>query len=77
MREYIVFRNGWDESNQSRSQGLPEKMAVLRVEADSAEEACRFAASHVSVTPRQHLSAEPADAADSEEMNRNLRAEAL
>ena len=77
MTEYIVYRHGWSEANQPLQQGLPQKMAVMRVEAASAEEACRIASIEVSVSGSQRLSAEPAAAADGEEDNRNLRVEAL
>lgn len=75
--QYIVYRLGWNGVNQKPQQGLPEKMAVMRVEAASAEEACRLAATQVSLSASQRLTAEPADAADDKEANRNLRVEAL
>jgi hypothetical protein len=52
-------------------------MAVLRLEASSPEEACRFARQQVPLAPHQRLSAEPAAAVDAQEDNRNLKAEAL
>ena len=39
MKMYVVYRHGWNASNQSPERGLPEKMPVARVEADSPEEA--------------------------------------
>ncbi len=42
MKEYVVYRHGWNDINQNASHGLPEKMAVGRIEAESAEEACRL-----------------------------------
>jgi hypothetical protein len=77
MKEYVVYRHGWHEYNQERSRGLPEKMAVARVQADNAEEACRITASQVSLHPNQSLSAEPAEEVDARENNLNLRSEAL
>jgi hypothetical protein len=77
MREYIVYRHGWADSNQNPDQGLPERMPVARIEANSPDEACRLAAKRVTLTPQQHLSAEPAEEVDARETNRNLRAEAL
>lgn len=75
--QYIVYRLGWSGANQKPQQGLPERMAVMRVEASSAEEACRLAATQVSLSASQRLTAEPADPADDQEANRNLRVEAL
>ena len=40
MKEYIVYRHGWNEANQNPHHGLPKKQAVLRVQADSPEAAC-------------------------------------
>jgi len=77
MREYIVYRHGYDGANQTPDRGLPSKMPVLRVEAGSAEEACALAARQVPVSDGQRLSAEPAEVEDTREDNRNLRAEAL
>jgi hypothetical protein len=76
-REYIVYRHGWNETNQRRADGLPERMPVLRVQADSPEEACRLAAQSVRVEPGQRLSAEPADAVDAHENDIDRKAEAL
>src|SRR5262249_42807863 len=67
MQQYVVYRHGWNEANQSRANGLPEKMPVARVDADSPEEACRIAARTVTVEANQHLSAEPAAAVDAQE----------
>lgn len=77
MRQYIVYRHGWSEANQSPSQGLPEKMPVARIDADGPEEACRLARRRVTLTADQHLSAEPADEVDARVTNLNLKAEAL
>ena len=74
MREYIVYRHGWNEANQSREQGLPEKMAVARVPAGSPEEACRAAAGQISLAANQHLSAELAEEVDTKEWAMNLTA---
>ena len=52
-------------------------MAVARIEAGSAEEACRLAAPRVTLHENQHLTAEPAEEVDARENNLNLRAEAL
>jgi hypothetical protein len=52
-------------------------MAVLRVEADGPDEACRLAQRHVSLYERQWLSAEPADVVDARVNNLALKAEAL
>jgi hypothetical protein len=60
MREYIVYRH-------DPSEGTSEKRAILRVQADSAEEACRLAAQQVSLGPGQQLTAEPAAAVDAKE----------
>jgi hypothetical protein len=77
MREYVVYRHGWNDDNQSPAQGLPEKMPVARVAAGSAEEACRLAAPRVTLHANQHLSAEPADEVDSRENNLNRTARSL
>jgi hypothetical protein len=77
MTRYVVYRHGWNEANQNQAHGLPEKMAVARVEADSPEEACRTAAPDVTLFANQCLSAEPADEVDARENELNLKAEAL
>jgi hypothetical protein len=77
MSLWVVYRHGWDDANQSPSCGLPEKMAVARIEAGSADEACRLAVRQVTLTGHQRLSAEPAGVADSEEHDLNRKVEAL
>ncbi|HEY7424565.1 MAG TPA: hypothetical protein VH682_10080 [Gemmataceae bacterium] len=77
MKEYVVYRHGWNAANQSPAAGLPKKMAVARLEAGSPEEACRQAAPRVTLHENQYLSAEPAEEVDARENNLNLRAEAL
>jgi hypothetical protein len=77
MKEYVVYRHGWNDDNQSPANGLPEKMAVARLNAGSAEEACRLAAPRVTLHENQYLSAEPATEVDARENNLNLKAEAL
>src|SRR4051794_27411774 len=77
MPEYVVYRHGWNDANQSAAEGAPEKMAVLRLTAAGPEEACRLARERVSVEAGQRLSAEPAELVDAREDNLNLRAEAL
>lgn len=77
MKEYVVYRHGWNAENQSPEAGLPEKMPVARIEARSPEEACHLARSRVTLYENQHLSAEPAADVDARENNLNLRAEAL
>jgi len=77
MREYIVYRHGWNGNNQSPDAGLPEKMPVARIEATNPEDACRRSLERVTVYSNQSLSAEPADEVDARENNLNLRAEAL
>jgi hypothetical protein len=74
---YIVYRHGWNEANQSPERGLPEKMPVARLEADSPEDACRRAREQVTLQEGQSLSAEPADVVDAEVNNLDLKAEAL
>src|SRR5262245_32467015 len=73
MQQYVVYRHGWNEDNQSPGAGLPEKMPVARVQAHSAAEACRLAAARVTVLANQHLSAEPAAAVDVQETKLNLK----
>lgn len=77
MNRYIVYRHGWNDVNQKRENGLPEKMAVARIEADSPEGACRQASSQVTVESGQYLSAESADPIDARVTNLNRKAEAL
>ena len=77
MKEYVVYRHGWNADNQSPQAGLPEKMAVARQEGDSPEQACQLARARVTLHENQYLSAEPADEVDARENNLNLRAEAL
>jgi hypothetical protein len=77
MPEYIVYRHGWNDANQPRDKGLPEKMPVVRIEANSPEEACFLAAEQVSLFAGQYFSAEPADAVDAQVNNISLKAEAL
>jgi len=76
MTEFVIYRHGSDDLNQSADQGLPEKMAVARVFAENADEACRKAAGQVTLAPHQSLTAEPAADADEveREMNRTARA---
>src|SRR5262245_23348913 len=76
MPEFVVYRHGRDDVNQSADRGLPEKMAVARVTADYADEAYRIAAGRVTLAPHQHLTAEPAADVDAKEreMNRTARA---
>ena len=76
MTEFVVYRHGRDDANQSAAQGLPEKMAVARVTADTAEEACRIAQGRVTLAEHQCLTAEPAADVDAKEreMNRTARA---
>jgi hypothetical protein len=77
MKEYVVYRHGWNAENQSKDAGLPEKMPVARIEAKNPQEACRLAREQVTLHENQHLSAEPAAEVDARENNLNLRAEAL
>ena len=77
MQEYIVYRHGWNETNQSQKAGLPEKMPVARIEAQNPEDACQRSLGQVTVCSNQYLTAEPADEVDARENNLNLKAEAL
>jgi hypothetical protein len=77
MREYVVYRHGWSEDNQRPGAGLPEKMPVARLHANSPEEACRLAAADIALREHQHLSAEPADEVDAREAKLNLKGAAL
>ena len=74
MRMYVVYRHGWNAANQSPERGLPEKMPVARVQADSPEEACRLAAREVTLAENQRLSAEPAEVLDAKEAAINYTA---
>ncbi len=77
MALYVVYRHGQNERNQSAAKGLPEKMAVARVEASDADEACRLARRDVSLAAGQCLSAELADPVDAHEEDLNRTAEAI
>jgi hypothetical protein len=72
MQEYVVYREGFDEKTQSPERGLPYQMPVLRIMADSPEEACRKAAQQVPLAANQHLTAEPASVADAREHSLNV-----
>jgi hypothetical protein len=74
MPEYVVYRHGWNPNNQDPAQGLPEKMPVARVQAESPEGACRIAAGQVTLAANQRLTAEPAEVADGKEYNLNRTA---
>jgi hypothetical protein len=77
MANYVVYRRGWNDANQSRAKGMPEKMAVLRLDADSPEDACRQARSQITLFGDQTLSAEPAAHADAYENKLNQSVESL
>lgn len=77
MPHYVIYRHGWNDANQSQANGMPEKMAVLRLDADSPEEACRRARSQVTLFGQQSLSAEPAALADDYENKLDQRVESL
>jgi len=74
MKEFVVYRHGWNDANQNPSHGLPEKQAVLRIEADSSEEACRLARPQVLLLSNQYLTAEPAAEVDAKEAMLNRKA---
>jgi len=75
MREYVVYRHGWNDVNQNPEHGLPQKMAVARLEADNPQEACAKARERILLLGPQYLSAEPADEVDAREndLNRTAR----
>jgi hypothetical protein len=77
MKEFVVYRHGWNADNQSPEAGLPEKMPVARIEAKDPDDACRQARGRVTLHDNQYLSAEPAEEVDARENNLNLRAETL
>jgi hypothetical protein len=77
MKWYIVYREGWNKANQPPEHGLPQKMPVARVQANSPEEACRLAAPQVTLANNQRLTAEPADVVDAKENQLNLKTEAV
>jgi hypothetical protein len=60
MPEFVVYRNGGGD-----------RRAVARLDAASAEDACRLAAPSVTLAPGQALTAELAEVADAEEAERN------
>jgi hypothetical protein len=77
MRDYVIYRHGWNEANQKAEDGLPEKVPVLRVQARSPEDAVRRAMKQASVAAGQRLIAEPAAGVDAKANNLDLKAEAL
>jgi hypothetical protein len=60
VAEYIIYRTDG-----------AERRPVARVEAATADEACRLARKDVTLTAGQTLTAEPAEAADAREAERN------
>lgn len=74
MKQYVIYRHGWNADNQSPQAGLPEKMPVARIDADSPEDACQIAAAQATLHENQYLTAEPADEVDAYENNLNLSA---
>lgn len=74
MKEYIVYRHGWNDVNQNPRHGLPKKQAVLRLQADSPEAACQLATPQVSLLGDQYLTAESAAEIDAKEEQRNSKA---
>jgi hypothetical protein len=74
MQQYVVYRHGWNEVSQNPQNGLPEKMAVARIDADSPEEACRLAQPQVLLLEGQYLSAEVAEVVDAKEEILNRKA---
>jgi len=77
MREFIVYRHGWNEVNQNPAHGLPEKMPVARRMAEDADDACAQAAAQVSLMDGQYLTAEFADEVDAKVNNISMKVEAL
>lgn len=65
MAEFIVYRRGGSGPDSG------DKRAVARVQAGSAEEAFRIAGAGVTLAAGQTLTAEPAEAADAQEAERN------
>jgi hypothetical protein len=63
VAEYIVYR-----SNPADATG---KRAIARLEAASAEDACRIAGRDVTLDPDELLHAEPAQVEDAREAERN------
>ena len=77
MQEYIIYREGWDENIQNPARGLPYRMPVLRIMANSPEEATRLAAQQVPLAPNQRLTAVLASAVDAREESLNISPRAL
>jgi hypothetical protein len=63
---FVVFRHGYNTANNPSRDGGPEAVPVARVEADTAEEACRLASLRVTVYHNQYLYPRPADEVDAE-----------
>jgi hypothetical protein len=70
MPEFIIYRH-------DRGRPDADKRPVARVQASSAEDACRIAAGQVTLDANQHLSAEPAEPADTHEADLNRTSRAL
>lgn len=73
MKEWIVYRHGYNAANNSARNGGPEAVPVARVEAETEDEAARLAAKRVTVYNNQHLYAEPAEEVDAEEAETDRR----
>jgi hypothetical protein len=77
MREYVVYRVGWNEVNQNPQKGLPAKMPVARILANSPEEAGQTVAPTVGLAANQRLTAELAEVVDAKEENLNVSPRSL
>jgi hypothetical protein len=77
MPEYIIYRHDRGQADPEVDRGDPNKRPVARVEATSAEEACRIGAQRIRLGTDQHLSAEPAAPVDAHEAELNRTSRAL
>jgi hypothetical protein len=77
MKEWVVYRRGYNAANNSALHGGPESVPVARVQAEDEEEACRLAARRVTVYNNQSLHAEPAEEHDAREVEEADRVKLL
>src|SRR5262245_34007170 len=77
MPEFIIYRHDRPGAGAEADRADPDKRPVARVQAKSAEDACRIASGQIALGADQHVSAEPADAADAPEVDRNRTSRGL
>ena len=77
MKQWNVYRHGYNAANNSARHGGPISVPVARVEAETADEACDLAAKRVTVYNGQYLYATDAAEEDAKEAEIDRRVEVL